>query len=40
MKAISNLQNRVFENVTDLMDKVPGLVSLMVTLVIVTGFIG
>ena len=40
MKTISILQNRAIEKVTDFMDKVPGLVSLAVTLVIVAGFIG
>ena len=38
MKAI--FQNRTVETVTDFMDRVPGLISLTVTLIIVIGFIG
>lgn len=40
MKTISILQNTAVEKVTDFMDRVPGLVSLIVMLVIVVGFIG
>ena len=40
MKTISILRNTAVEKVTDFMDRVPGLVSLTVTLIIVVGFIG
>jgi hypothetical protein len=43
MKTMSISQNATVQKVTDFMDRVPGLVSLVsfaVTLVIVAGFIG
>ena len=40
METISIFQNRTIEKITDFMDRVPGLVSLVVTLVIVFAFIG
>ena len=40
METLSVMKNRVLEKVTDFMDKAPGLASLIVTLVIVAGFIG
>ena len=40
MKAISVIENSAVEKVTDFMDRVPGLAALIVTLVIVVGFIG
>jgi len=40
MKAASILQNRVIVKATDFMDRVPGLISLTVMMVIVIGFIG
>lgn len=40
MKAISILHNPAVEKMTDFMERVPGLISLTVTLVIIVGFIG
>ena len=40
MKAISILEKNTVQKIMDFMDRVPGLVSLTVTLVIVVGFIG
>ena len=40
MKTISISQNPTIQKITDFMDRVPGLVSLTVMLIIVIGFIG
>ena len=40
MKAISIIQNSAIGKMTDFMDRVPGLVSLTVTLVVIVGLIG
>gem|GEM_PF-2857247 len=39
MKTIKKDQNTVYENIISLMDRFPGLVSLLLTLIIFTGFI-
>jgi len=40
MKTITGIQNMFSEKMTDFMDKAPGLVPLIVTLVIMAGLIG
>lgn len=40
METETILQNRILVKVTDFMEKAPGLVSLVITLVIIAGILG
>lgn len=40
METITGVKNTVTEKMADFLDKVPGLVSFMITLVIVAGLMG
>ena len=40
MKIINLAQNSILEKVADFLEKAPGFVSLIVTMVIIAGFIG